>query len=146
MDRDYQAGKEGLNYAYNKGISVVIMEPIKGGKLVSPSEEIKEIWDINDIKRTPAEWALRWVLNQKQVSLLLSGMNNLEEVKENIKTVSDAKENHLTKEEIEIIDKVTRIYQEKIKVGCTSCEYCLPCPEGVTIPNIFQVYNDLYVL
>ena len=145
VDRNYQAGEEGLKYANDKGISVVIMEPIKGGKLVNPSDEIKEIWNLNDIKRTPAEWALRWVLNHKEVSLLLSGMNNLEEVKENIKTVSNAKENHLTKKEIELIDKVTTIYQEKVKVGCTSCEYCLPCPEAVSIPNIFQVYNDLYV-
>lgn len=145
VDRDYQAGEEGLKYAYDKGISVIIMEPIKGGKLSNPSNEIKEIWDLNDIKRTPSEWALRWVLNHKEVSLLLSGMSTLEQVKENIKTVSNASVNHLNEKEIELIDKVTNIYQEKIKVGCTSCEYCLPCPEGVSIPNIFQVYNDLYV-
>lgn len=72
-------------------------------------------------------------------------MSTLEQVKENIETVSNASVNHLNEKEIELIDKVTNIYQEKIKVGCTSCEYCLPCPEGVSIPNIFQVYNDLYV-
>lgn len=145
IDRNYQAGEEGLKYAYNKGISVVIMEPIKGGKLSNPSDEIKSIWEQNDVKRTPSEWALRWVLNHKEVSILLSGMNTIEQVKENIKTVSDAKANHLNEKEIELIHKVTSIYQEKIKVGCTSCEYCLPCPEGVSIPNIFQIYNDLYV-
>lgn len=145
IDRNYQAGEEGLKYAYDKGISVVIMEPIKGGKLSNPSDEIKSIWEQNDVKRTPSEWALRWVLNHKEVSILLSGMNTIEQVKENIKTVSDAKANHLNEKEIELIHKVTRIYQEKIKVGCTSCEYCLPCPEGVSIPNIFQIYNDLYV-
>lgn len=145
IDRNYQAGEEGLRYAYNKGISVVIMEPIKGGKLSNPSDEIKAIWDLNDVKRSPSEWALRWVLNHKEVSVVLSGMNNLEQAKENIKTVSDSKPGHLSSREIELIDKVTRIYQEKIKVGCTGCEYCLPCPENVSIPNIFQIYNDFYV-
>ena len=145
LDINYQAGQEGLNYAYDKGISVVIMEPIKGGKLVHPSEEIQEIWDLSPLKRTPAEWALRWVLNQKEPSLLLSGMNNLDQVKENIKTVSDATVGHLKESEISLINRVKDIYQEKIQVGCTSCEYCLPCPEGVSIPNIFQIYNDYYV-
>ncbi len=144
VDRDYQAGEEGLKYAYNKGISVVIMEPIKGGKLTNPSEEIKSIWDSYEEKRTPAEWALRWVLNHREVSVVLSGMNNIEQVKENIKTVSNAKANSLSEEELKLIDKVTDVYNEKIKVGCTGCEYCLPCEQGVSIPDIFQIYNDLY--
>lgn len=145
VDRNYQAGEEGLKYAYNKGISVVIMEPIKGGKLSNPSDEIKSIWDLNDKKKTPAEWALRWVLNHKEVSILLSGMTTLEQVKENIETVYDAIPEHLNEKEIELISRVTNIYQEKTKVGCTSCEYCLPCPEHVAIPNVFQIYNELYV-
>lgn len=145
LDRNYQAGEEGLKYAYGKGISVVIMEPIKGGKLSNPSEEIKSIWDLNEIKRTPSEWALRWVLNHKEVSVLLSGMNTIDQVKENIKTVSNALANSLNKKEIELIDKVTNIYEEKIKVGCTGCEYCLPCENNVNIPGIFQLYNDLFV-
>ncbi|QQY78903.1 hypothetical protein EDD65_10457 [Keratinibaculum paraultunense] len=144
VDRDYQAGEEGLKYAYNKGISVVIMEPIKGGKLANPSEEIKSIWNLYEEKRTPAEWALRWVLNHREVSVVLSGMNNIEQVKENIKTVSNAKANSLSEEELKLIDKVTDVYNEKIKVGCTGCEYCLPCEQGVSIPDIFQIYNDLY--
>ena len=145
VDRNYQAGEEGVRYAYKKGISVVIMEPIKGGKLTNPSDEIKSIWDLNDIKRTPPEWALRWVLNHKEVSVLLSGMTTLDQVKENIETVSNAPANSLTEKEIQLIDKVTNIYNEKVKVGCTGCEYCLPCEENVSIPNIFQIYNDLYV-
>lgn len=145
LDRNYQAGEEGLRYAYDKGISVVIMEPIKGGKLTNPSDEIKAIWDFSDIKRSPAEWALRWVLNHKEISVVLSGMSSLEQVKENIKTVSDATPGHLSEKEIDLIDKVTEIYQDKIKVGCTGCEYCLPCPQNVSIPNIFQIYNDFYV-
>lgn len=145
VDRDYQAGLEGLKYAYEREISTIIMEPIKGGKLVNPSPEIKELWDENHIKRTPADWALRWVLNHKEVSLLLSGMSNLEQVKENISTVSDASPNHLSTKELDIIDKVTNIYEEKTKVGCTSCEYCLPCPEDVAIPEVFQIYNELSI-
>ena len=145
VDRNYQAGEEGLEYAYNKGVSVVIMEPIKGGKLSNPSFEINELWDTSEIKRTPAEWALRWVLNHKEVSILLSGMSTIEQVKENINTVSTAKPNHLSRQELEIIDKVTNIYQEKVKVGCTGCEYCLPCPKNISIPNIFEIYNELYV-
>lgn len=145
VDRNYQAGEEGLKYAYEKGISTVIMEPIKGGKLSNPSDEIKSIWDLNDIKRTPSEWALRWVLNHREVSVLLSGMTTLDQVKENIKTVSNALANSLNKKEIELIDKVTNIYKEKIKVACTGCEYCLPCQKNVSIPDIFELYNNLYV-
>lgn len=145
IDRDYQAGQEGLRYAYDKGISVVIMEPIKGGKLTNPSDEIKSIWDLSKVKRTPAEWALRWVLNHEEVSLLLSGMTTLEQVKENIETVSTATPNSLTEEEIQLIDRVTEIYKQKIRVGCTGCEYCLPCEVDVNIPYIFQIYNDLHV-
>lgn len=145
LDRSYQAGEEGLKFAYNKGISVVIMEPIKGGKLTNPSGEIKSVWDLSEIKRTPAEWALRWVLNHEEVSVLLSGMSTLDQVKENIATVSNATPNSLTEEEIQLIDKVTEIYRQKVKVGCTGCEYCLPCEVNVNIPYIFQLYNDIYV-
>ena len=145
VDRNYQAGEEGLKYAYEKGISVVIMEPIKGGKLSNSSDEIKSIWDLNDIKRTPSQWALRWVLNHKEVSVLLSGMTTLDQVKENIKTVSNAPANSLNEKEIELIDKVTNIYNKKVKVPCTSCEYCLPCQKNVSIPDIFELYNNLYV-
>lgn len=145
LDVDYQAGEEGLKYAYDKGISVVIMEPIKGGKLSNPSKEISAIWDESEVKRTPSEWALKWVLNQEEVALLLSGMSTMEHVVENIKTASETPVNSLSKEELSLIERVRAIYEEKIQVGCTSCEYCLPCPQGVSIPNIFQLYNDVYV-
>ncbi len=144
LDRSYQAGLEGLRYAKARDISLVIMEPIKGGKLVNPSDEIKDIW-AEGTKRTPAEWALRWVLNMEEVGVVLSGMGNMEEVVENIKTASEGLPNSLKDEELEIINRVTRVYEDKIKVGCTACEYCLPCPQGVAIPDIFQTYNDYYV-
>ncbi len=145
MDREYQAGLEGLHYAYDRGISVIVMEPIKGGKLVRPSEEIQAIWDESLVKRSPAAWALSWVLNHEEVSLLLSGMENISEVKENIESVSNARPGHLRPEELSIIDRVTDIYKEKTRVGCTSCEYCLPCPEGVAIPRIFEAYNEMSI-
>lgn len=145
LDRDYQAGLEGLAYAKEKGLDVVIMEPIKGGKLANPSDEIKEIWNKSEIKRTPAEWSLRWLYNFEEVSVVLSGMSTMDQVIENIHTASDSKANSLTKKEMELVDKVTSIYKDKIKVGCTGCEYCLPCPSNVNIPEIFELYNNIYV-
>lgn len=145
MDRQYQAGLEGMKYADDKNISVVVMEPIKGGKLSNASDEIAFIWDKNDIKRTPSEWALRWVYDLKEVSVVLSGMSTIDHVIENIKTAQEAIPNSLTERELELIDEVTDIYVQNVKVGCTSCEYCLPCPQGVSIPNIFEHYNNVYV-
>lgn len=145
MDRDYQAGLEGMKYAKSKDISVVIMEPIKGGKLSNPSKEIKEIWDLSSIKRSPSDWALRWLYNFDEISVVLSGMSTMEHVMENIQTASTSKPNSLTEFEEDLIDKVTNVYKEKVKVGCTSCEYCLPCPSGVSIPNIFELYNNMFV-
>lgn len=145
MDRDYQAGLEGLKYAKDKGISVIIMEPIKGGKLSRASEEIQDIWNKHDEDRSPSEWALRWLYNLPEIDLVLSGMSTIDQVVENVKTASDAYAGSLSKEESELIDRVTSIYEKNIKVGCTSCEYCLPCPQDVSIPDIFELYNNIYV-
>lgn len=145
MDRHYQAGIEGMKYAADKNISLVIMEPIKGGKLSNASKEISEVWDRSEVERTPAEWALKWILNFEEVSVVLSGMSTMEHVVENIKTASDSSPNSLTKEELALIDDVTSIYSRNIKVGCTGCEYCLPCPQNVEIPTIFELYNNVYV-
>lgn len=145
MDRQYQAGLEGFKYAVDKDISVVVMEPIKGGKLAVASTEIQSIWDKSKIKRTAARWALEWIYNFPDVSLLLSGMSTLEHVIENVETAKSASVNSLSEEDLELVDEVTSIYKRNIKVGCTSCEYCLPCPEGVAIPSIFDMYNNVYV-
>lgn len=145
MDRQYQAGIEGLKYAAEKSISLVIMEPIKGGKLAKAPTDIKEVWDRNNEKRTPAEWALKWVYDFEEVSVVLSGMSNIDQVKQNITLTNDSVPNSLTEIEHGLIDEVTSLYNERIKVGCTSCEYCVPCPFNVAIPNIFSQYNNFYV-
>jgi len=143
MDEDYQAGLEGLNYAADKGLGVVVMEPLKGGSLTrNLPEDIEKIWNSADIKRSPAEWALRFVWNNPKVSLLLSGMNQFDHIDENIRVAEDALPNSLTDKELGIIEEVRKVYDNRIKVDCTSCKYCLPCPEGVMIPNVFSLYNN----
>lgn len=143
MDRDFQAGLKGLDYAASKNLSVVIMEPIKGGKLANSPKEVLDIFDENHIKRSPAEWALKYMYDFPEIAVILSGMSTMDHVKENIKVASD--DSKLTEEELDIIDRVTAVYKEKIKVDCTTCRYCLPCPFNVAIPDIFQNYNDVYV-
>lgn len=145
MDRSYQAGLEGMKYAKEKDISVVIMEPIKGGKLAKASNEIQAIWNSSDKGSSPSEWALRWLYNLPDVSVVLSGMSTIDQVVENVNTACDATSNSLSQKELDLIDKVTKIYEKNIKVRCTACEYCLPCPQDVSIPDIFALYNNIYV-
>jgi len=143
LDRDYQAGLKGLKYAKEKGLDVVVMEPVKGGKLAKAPEKIKKIFNSSHIKRSPAQWALKWVFNLDEVSVVLSGMTTLEQVKENIAVASESEK--LTPEEIRLIDEATKIYKDGFRVGCTTCEYCMPCPSGVNIPRVFELYNNVYV-
>ncbi|HBN95411.1 MAG TPA: aldo/keto reductase [Firmicutes bacterium] len=143
MDENYQAGLAGLKYAASKGLGVVIMEPLRGGRLVrNLPAEIEELFEGAPSTRTPAEWALRWVANHPEVSLILSGMNRIEEVEENIRIMGEATPNSLTRQEIGLIKKAKDIYTERVQVLCTDCKYCLPCPEDVAIPRIFSMYND----
>lgn len=143
VDEDYQAGKEGLEYAAEKGLGIVIMEPLRGGKLVSRiPEEVKDTWNSADTKRTPVEWALRYLWDYPEISTVLSGMSTLDQVKENIKYADEGKSNSLTEKERSLISKVASLYKEKIKIDCTFCRYCLPCPAGVNIPAAFEYYND----
>ena len=143
LDEEFQAGTEGLHYAANKGLGIVIMEPLRGGKIVKNlPEAVMNTFDKAEIKRSPAEWALRWVWNHPEVSVVLSGMNIMDNVTENIKTASVAAPNSLTEKELEIMDNVKSVFKERIKVNCTACEYCMPCPFGVNIPKNFAVYNE----
>ena len=146
MDEHNQAGVEGLKHAAAKGMAVVIMEPLLGGKLANvPPKEVQDIWNSSNIDRTPAEWALRWIWNHPEVTLLLSGMNSIEMIKENMNTADSALVNSLTEEELAIINKVRAKYKELTKVNCTNCKYCLPCPAGVEIPRVFAIYNQAAV-
>jgi predicted aldo/keto reductase-like oxidoreductase len=143
MDEKYQAGAEGLKYAASKGLAVVVMEPLRGGKLVqTPPDEVQEIFNTSPVNRTPAEWGLSWIWNQPEVSIVLSGMSTMEQVEQNIETAGKTGINSLSDKDISIIDRVKAKYNQLTKVKCTACEYCLPCPAGVAIPSNFSLYND----
>jgi predicted aldo/keto reductase-like oxidoreductase len=146
MDEKNQAGTKGLEYAASKGLGVIVMEPLLGGNLVRMAPPaIKEIWDEAKQKRTPSEWALRWVWNRPEVTVVLSGMNEETQIEENLATADKAYPNSLTEAEMQLVKKVEQKYRELIKVGCTGCRYCMPCPEGVDIPACFEAYNDLHM-
>jgi len=143
MDTEYQAGTKGLKYAASKGLAVVVMEPIAGGMLaVTPPTEIQAIWDEAEVKRTPAEWALQWVWNHPEVSVVLSGMSTMEQVVENVKAADRSGPNMLSDKELELVSRVREEYLKFGFIGCTSCRYCMPCPHGVGIPEIFALYNE----
>jgi predicted aldo/keto reductase-like oxidoreductase len=146
MDSDYQAGTRGLKYAAQKGLAVVVMEPIAGGRLsIKPPAEIEATWDTADFKRKPAEWALQWVWNQPEVSLALSGMSTMDQVEENLRSADRSGPGTLKKKELQLISQVAAKYKQYGFVGCTGCRYCLPCPHGVNIPEIISLYNEYYM-
>lgn len=135
--------EEEIKYAASKDIAVVVMEPLLGGKLAANQpDEIKALFDKSKPNRTAAEWALRWVMNHPEVTLLLSGMSNMQQVEENIKIMDNAVADNLSADELKVIDNVKAIYEAKTKVKCTGCNYCVPCPKNVPIPNIFGLYNE----
>lgn len=145
LDEHSQAGRKGLEAAQAKGIPIVIMEPLRGGKLVNLPEKAKAYLANSNKKYTPAELGLRWLWNQPGVTCVLSGMNSIEMVEENIRIASDATPGHLTEDDLAIVEKVKTIIKEKEKVGCTGCRYCMPCPKGVDIPGNFHFYNLMYM-
>jgi predicted aldo/keto reductase-like oxidoreductase len=142
VDETSQAGVEGLKAAAQKGVPVVIMEPLRGGKLVGLlPDKAKELIKSQPTGYSPAEYGLRWLWNQPEVTCVLSGMNSLEMVQENCRIASDAEAGSFTPEDFEVIDKVKAIIKESELVGCTGCRYCMPCPKGVDIPALFRAYN-----
>lgn len=146
LDEVTQAGVEGLKAAGAKGIPVIIMEPLRGGKLVNMLPEgAKEAIGRSERGWSPAEWGLRWLYNQPEVTVVLSGMNSLEMVEENCRIASEAEAGELTKDDFVLIEEIKRSIREGEKVGCTGCRYCMPCPKGVDIPGIFNCYNAMYI-
>lgn len=144
LDENIQAGREGLMYAAKKGLPVIIMEPLRGGRLVGMlPESAKKHIEKSGIGESAASLALRWLYDQPQVTCVLSGMNSMEMVRENIDTASKAAAGCLTKTERELIEQIKMDIQNSVKVGCTGCNYCCPCPKGVDIPAVFQCYNQL---
>ncbi|EPR12836.1 aldo/keto reductase [Ruminiclostridium papyrosolvens] len=147
MDENNQATKDGLILANEMGIPVIVMEPLRGGKLVTNlPEDVKKAFAECNRDRSPAEWALRWIWNHPQVNVVLSGMSDEAQVEDNIRIASDSHANSLTDEELGVFDNVKRILHERTKIPCTACGYCMPCPAGVDIPGCFSHYNDKYLI
>jgi uncharacterized protein len=142
MDIENQAGTAGLQYAAARGMGVVVMEPLLGGKLARTVPAIEKIWDIAEIKRKPADWALQWLWNQPEVSVALSGMSTMTQVEENLASASVSHVGMLNSEEQALVAQVRETYKQLSPIPCTKCEYCLPCPNGVVIPRNFDVYNQ----
>lgn len=142
MDEHSQAGRKGLMAATKKGIPVIIMEPLRGGKLVNQlPEEALTLMKDSERAYSAAEWGLRWLWDQPEVTCILSGMNSMEMVEENIRIASEVEAGQFTESDFELIENVKSIIRQKEKVGCTGCRYCMPCPKGVDIPGIFHYYN-----
>ncbi len=143
LDENIQAGKEGLNYAAEKGLGVVIMEPLKGGVLADyvPSE-VQKIWDNAPLKRTPAEWAFRYLWDIPEISVVLSGMNTTEQLHENLQTAEKGLPRSFTSEERKLMEEVKEVYLGKISVECSKCGYCMPCPSGINIPQCLSYLNQ----
>ncbi len=142
MDIDHQAGTRGLKYAASKGLAVVVMEPLLGGKLVDPPPSVQKVWDGAAHKRTPADWALQWLWNQPEVSVVLSGMSTMEQVEENVASADASGVGTLPAEDLALIEEVRELYNELCPIPCTKCRYCMPCPNGVNIPRNFDIYNQ----
>lgn len=145
-DAEYQAGTRGLKYAASKGLAVVVMEPIAGGKIaVKPPPAIQALWDEAGVQIRPAKLALQWVWNHPEVSVALSGMSTMEQVVEDVEWADHSKPGTLTEKELSLISGIAQKYKELGYVGCTGCKYCVPCPQGVDIPQIFALFNEFYV-
>jgi hypothetical protein len=144
MDTNYQAGTKGLKYAADQGLAVVIMEGLRGGQLAQdpPPDPVAEIWAESDRDWKPAEWGLQWLWNQPEVSVVLSGMSEMQHVTENVASADRSDVGALTDDDLGLIKRVRETYEELAPIPCTGCGYCIPCPNGVEIPRLFRIYNE----
>ena len=146
LDENNQAGKSGLQYAAKKGMPVMVMEPLRGGILANNlPKEAKNAFDRAQTKKSPAEWSLGWLWDQPEITCVLSGMNSMKMLKENIETASNAKAGDFKDSDRETIAKAKKAFSEAIKVPCTGCGYCMPCPAGVDIPTCLSCYNNIVI-
>ena len=145
LDEHSQAGRAGLEAAAAKGLPVIIMEPLRGGKLVNLlPPEARRLFAESPRGWTPAEWALRWLWDQPAVTCVLSGMNDLEMIEENCRIADEVQPGALTKEDFALLERVKTAIQQRVKAPCTGCGYCMPCPKGVDIPGAFRCYNEMF--
>ena len=142
MDEQNQAGTEGLRYAADRGLGIVVMEPLRGGMLTKDIPSINNIWRKSQVKRSLPERALRWVWNHPEVTVVLSGMSSFEQVKQNIAYAEGGFPDSLSQEELDLFGEAETEYKKRIKVPCTGCRYCMPCPSNVSIPECFEMYNQ----
>jgi predicted aldo/keto reductase-like oxidoreductase len=142
MNEEHQAGTAGLEYAAAKGLAVVVMEPLLGGKLVDPPAQIQALWDTASKQRAPVEWALDWLWHKPQVSVALSGMSAMEHVEQNLAAANASSVHMLAPEELDLVARVRDKYDELCPIPCTQCRYCMPCPNGVDIPRNFSTFNN----
>ena len=146
IDEHFQAGIEGIRYAAKKGMGVIVMEPMRGGTLVGkiPSE-VKRIYDTSGRKRSAADWAFRWIYNNPDVTVVLSGMGTKAQVEENVQIASESFPNGMDENELAVVEKVKETYHRLLTVGCTGCAYCMPCPAGIDIPAALKNLNNFYM-
>jgi len=146
LDTRHQAGTEGLLYAAERKLGVIIMEPLRGGFLAgSIPLEVQAVWRRAEVPRSPVQWALRWLWNHPEITVVLSGMNEEAHVAENIQIAAQAEPLAMPAAELALVAKVEQTYRKLMQVGCTGCGYCMPCPAGVNIPNCFEYYNALFM-
>jgi predicted aldo/keto reductase-like oxidoreductase len=145
LDTKNQAGTKGLKYAASKGLAVVIMEPLLGGKLANPPSTIRKIYEESGIERSPPEWAFQWLWNQQEISVVLSGMSAFNQVKSNIESAASSRIGSMKKQELLFINRLQKKYHDLIPIHCTKCGYCMPCPNGVNIPENFEIYNNGFI-
>ena len=142
MDINNQAGTKGLELAGEKGIPVVIMEGLLGGRLAKAPDNVQALYDAFPVKRTPVEWAFRWLCNHPQVATVLSGCNEMEQIEENLCIFDTVAPGIMSDEELKLMENVREAYLSRTKIGCTGCRYCMPCPNNVEIPRIFSMWNN----
>ncbi len=146
LDTENQAGTAGLKYAASKDMAVMIMEPLRGGNLAkTPPSSVQGVWAKADQKKTPVEWSLSWIWNHPEVTVILSGMNDDDHINQNLALAEKALPNSFSEKELSLVDEAAAEFRKVMKVGCTGCQYCMPCPAGVNIPSCFETYNSRHV-